>query len=485
MKIQNYISRTTAWLSANFIVFCLVCSSVPAFSQDGGYNLRMLQESVDCSTRKVTFVAQIQASGPDSTFILGTSNIVFTISPSVLTNPVLVADNYSSGNYSALTLTDQGSIIALNVTYTGSAPFDDTVNVTTAWTDIAHLTFDIPSASDGCYSVTWNGPNSFPSGVVTQVEISGNTSAENPAFAGTLINATGCAFANNLPTASILGDTTINAGEQATLQVSFDGPPPTSISVAGVVYSNLSVSPLNINVFPDQTTTYTIDSVSNACGKGTVSGSATVTIAAVPPADTIATLDVASDTLCLGSEIQVAFTTNNSSFGSGNEFKVQLSDANGANFTDISSTSTATPGPLSATIPANLPGGAGYRLRVVSTGPGIVGTPSAPFVVADAPTATISGNATIANGNSANLTVNFTGRGPWKIQLSDGSEFTTSANPLIIPVSPTQTTTYSISTLEDACIEGTTSGTATITVQPDGEPCKTLCVPVTVAVIKM
>lgn len=392
-------------------------------------------------------------------------------------------DNYSGGRYGTLTLSPQGSVITLNVVYNGSAPFNDTINVTTTWTDIAHLTFDIPSQSDGCYTITWNGAGSFPSIKVSQVEITAGVATETPALPGTLTDATGCAFASSLPTATISGDTTINSGQQAILKVNFDGPPPTALSVDGVAYTNLSQSPLLINVFPDKTTTFTIDSVSNACGKGTVSGNATVTIAATPSVDTIATLNIAADTVCRDGSVTVNFTTNGN-FNSANEFKVQLSDAIGVNFTDISTTSTATPGPLSANIPANIPAGTGYRLRVVSTGPSIVGTPTAPFVIVAAPTATLSGSATITSGNSANLTVNFTGRAPWTLKLSNGSEFTTSANPLIIPVSPIETTTYSLSTLEDACTEGSTSGSATITVQPQGEPCRTLCVPLTAIVIQ-
>ncbi|WP_373511232.1 hypothetical protein [Persicitalea sp.] len=481
----NSILRTSGPVRPFLFVFFLVLTTANAFAQNGGYDLRLVQESVNCVTRKVTFAAQIQASSADSTFILGTSSLPFTISTNALTNPVLSSlDNYSGGKYGTLTLSTQGSVLTLNVVYNGSAPYNDSVNVTNNWIDIAHLTFDIPSLSDGCYTAAWNGAGSFPSIKVSQVRITAGSATETPAFPGTFTDATACAFAGSLPTATISGDTTINSGGEALLRVSFGGPSPTSISVAGISYNNLSQSPLLINLFPDNTTTYTIDSVTNACGRGTVSGSATVTIAAVPPVDTIATLNIAADTVCRDSEVQVSFTTN-AFFNSANEFKVQLSDANGANFTDISTTSTPTPGSLSATIPANLPAGAGYRLRVVSTGPGIVGSPTAPFAIAAAPTATLSGNTTITSGNSANLTVNFTGRAPWKLKLSDGSEFTTSANPFVISVSPTETTTYSLSTLEDACTEGSTSGSATITVQPIGEPCSTLCVPVTAIVIKM
>ncbi len=479
----NSTLRINRQLSSCIFGLFLVFSTANVFAQNGMYNLRLVQESIDCATRKVVFVAQIQAPSSDSTFILGTSSLIFTISPSVLTNPIISSvDNFSGGRYGTLTLSSQGSVMTLSTVYSGSAPFNDVANVTTAWTDIAHLTFDIPSQSDGCYSITWNGVGSFPSTKVSQVVVTGGVAAETPALSGEFTNATGCAFAASLPTATILGDTAIDSGTQATLKISFAGSSPTSISVAGIMYNNLSQSPLLVNVFPDKTTTYTLDSVSNACGRGSVSGSAKVTIADSPPVDTIATLGIGADTVCRDGSVIVNFTTNGN-FNSTNEFKVQLSDASGNNFTDIATSSTPTPGPIDAIIPANIPAGEGYRLRVVSTGPGIVGTPSAPFAIAASPTATLSGSATITSGNSANLTVNFTGRGPWKFNLSNGSAFTTSANPFIVPVSPTETTTYSLSTLEDACTEGSTSGTATITVQPGGELCKTLCVPVTVIVI--
>lgn len=239
--MPNSTSRTNSKLSACIFVLFLICVSVNVFAQNGRYDLRLIPESIDCATRKLTFVAQIQAASSDSTFILGTSNLLFTVSPSILTNPVLTSiDNFSGGRYGMLTLSPQGSVMTLNVVYNGSAPFSDTVNVTTAWTDIAHLTFDIPSQSDGCYSITWNGAGAFPSTKVSQVAITGGAATEVPARPGTFTNATGCAFAANLPTATISGDTTINSGEQATLKISFDGPPPTSIRVAGIAYNNVN-----------------------------------------------------------------------------------------------------------------------------------------------------------------------------------------------------------------------------------------------------
>ena len=479
--MQNFTPKLKTKSTLCVLLFLLALTSLEAFAQNGRYDLRLVQESVDCAARKVTFAAQIQASSADSTFILGSSSLLFAYSDAVLTNPVLSsADNYSGGRYNTLNFSTQSSIITLSVEYTGTSPFNDTTNVTAAWTDIAHITFDIPAASDGCYALNWNSTTDFPGTQVSQVVIAANSMTELAASPGTFTDATGCAFAGSLPTATISGDTTINSGDEATLKVSFDGPPPTSISVAGVLYNNLSQSPLLISIFPDQTTTYTIDSVSNACGTGTFSGSATVTV--MNNTGSITTLDIAADTVCKGSDVEVSFTTT-ANFNSANEFKVQLSDASGANFADIPSTATASPQARLATIPSGTAAGTGYRLRVISTGPAIDGSASGTFAVAANPTATLTGDATITAGNSANLTVNFTGKAPWKLKLSDDTEYTTSANPLIIAVSPSETTTYSLLTLEDDCTEGIVSGSATVTVQPGGEPCKTLCVPVKAVVI--
>jgi|GEM_PF-1954194 len=84
------------------------------------------------------------------------------------------------------------------------------------------------------------------------------------------------------------------------------------------------------------------------------------------------------------------------------------------------------------------------------------------------PTATITGTTSVCSGTSANITVTFTGTGPWSFRYSDGT--TTSPaipsffNSITFPVTPTATTTYTLVSVNDANCTGTVSGSAVVTV---------------------
>ncbi len=77
----------------------------------------------------------------------------------------------------------------------------------------------------------------------------------------------GCSVA----TATISGTSTISAGQFATIAVTLTGASPWSIVFNGVTYAAIA-SPFNISVSPTTTTTYTLTSVNNSCGDGTISG---------------------------------------------------------------------------------------------------------------------------------------------------------------------------------------------------------------------
>ncbi|MFW5877608.1 MAG: T9SS type A sorting domain-containing protein, partial [bacterium] len=74
-------------------------------------------------------------------------------------------------------------------------------------------------------------------------------------------------------------------------------------------------------------------------------------------------------------------------------------------------------------------------------------------VYTELPTASISGNSTICEGDSAQLKVFLTGRAPWSIFVSDGSETKLYediySSPYTIYVSPLETTTYFIDLVSD------------------------------------
>lgn len=77
------------------------------------------------------------------------------------------------------------------------------------------------------------------------------------------------------------------------------------------------------------------------------------------------------------------------------------------------------------------------------------------------PTASISGtNSTITEGQSANLTLNFTGSSPWNYTLSDGTTGTTYSSSVNLTVYPTASQTYTISSVSNVC--GTNSATGSV-----------------------
>ncbi len=96
----------------------------------------------------------------------------------------------------------------------------------------------------------------------------------------------------------------------------------------------------------------------------------------------ISSATVSTTMACAGRPISVAFTSNITTNTA--TYQVQLSDANGGNFIDIPTFGTGSP--LSATIPANIAAGSGYRVRIISTIPNGVSPVSPTFSVNPIPT---------------------------------------------------------------------------------------------------
>ncbi len=88
-------------------------------------------------------------------------------------------------------------------------------------------------------------------------------------------------------------------------------------------------------------------------------------------------------------------------------------------------------------------------------------------VIQPLPTATISGETSLTQGQSATLKIEFSGQGPWTYTLSNGftSTATVSQNPTTVTVTPLETTIYTVSKITNNCGDGTPLGTATINVR--------------------
>jgi hypothetical protein len=80
------------------------------------------------------------------------------------------------------------------------------------------------------------------------------------------------------------------------------------------------------------------------------------------------------------------------------------------------------------------------------------------------PLGIISGNAVLQSGQTTNLTLSFTGAAPWNYDISNIGSGTTTTNPLVIPVTPSQTTTYVLNSISNGCGNGNTSGSAKVVI---------------------
>jgi PKD-like domain len=136
---------------------------------------------------------------------------------------------------------------------------------------------------------------------------------------------------------------------------------------------------------------------------GTSASSNVINVTTNPIGVSITTSSVSTSN-CAGNAISVPYTITGA-YNAGNTFTSQLSTASGsfAAPVTIGSIVSVIAGTISATIPANTPTGAGYRIRVVSSNPVVTGSDNGANVTVNATPATpgaISGTATICSGSS-------------------------------------------------------------------------------------
>jgi hypothetical protein len=287
-------------------------------------------------------------------------------------------------------------------------------------------------------------------------------------------------FSNNLsvitlPDATISGNTIINAGQQTYISVVNNNSKNNQSYYDDAIYvlSNdtqgyTSYGKL-VNVKPTKTTTYTLKSITNSCGIGKVSGSATVTVN--PPTDKSINTNfgVYSATyLCAGGQQYVYFDAQGT-FSATNKFSAQISDKNGENFKDI--VSEGDKSPLKVNIPEDLPEGDNYRIRVIASDKDVSSSANIYSLNSfKAPTATLDSTTYLfSEGKPVNVKINLTGTAPWSVKFGleelSATTYRATATPFIIKLSPLSPVVYKVFSVNDTYCVGKVSGIGIVKIE--------------------
>jgi hypothetical protein len=248
------------------------------------------------------------------------------------------------------------------------------------------------------------------------------------------------------------------------LTVNFEGANPWFVLLNDGTYeNNIMESPHKLRVKPFGDTNYQITSAGGLCGVGKFSGKAKVTVDTPPVAISLEKLP--QNMVCAGSTIEIPYKITGR-FNPGNRFSVQITDKSGR-FVDVPTTVTPTTMKVKLTSASQGDTIRTQRIRILSSSPAVSSAVEEIDIIApDRAVGEVSGKGFITPGRSTRIQLKFkNGLPPWSFTLSDGTAINgTFLNPYLISVSPSVTTTYTISSLKSGCGTGTGKGSAVITV---------------------
>ncbi|TNE47981.1 MAG: hypothetical protein EP344_19175, partial [Bacteroidetes bacterium] len=264
-------------------------------------------------------------------------------------------------------------------------------------------------------------------------------------------------FVTTVPTATLIGDTTLCFGESTSLQFLFTGSLPfvTNYTANGVPQppDTSFFNPRTIQVNPDTTTVYQLTSVSSGGCAGSVSGGATVVV----QPELTATISGGGQICQGGTGTTITFTFE----GPGPYTFVYRAGAT------VQPAITTTDNPF--ILDVNPPVGTVYSLISVTNGI-CSGTVSGNAVVAvfTPSTASLAGDLTLCESADTTVMVDFTGSGPFTLVYTANNVLQdtvdTFDDPYFIPVDVNVTTTYTLVSVESPGCMGMVTGSATVTI---------------------
>lgn len=296
--------------------------------------------------------------------------------------------------------------------------------------------------------------------LVTPTTIQATTGSHPPAVVDLLIanpddsmaflaNAYTYMCGSTAPTATVSGSASICAGNSTNLSIALTGAAPWDLTWAdGLVQSAIASSPATRSVSPTSTMSYSVTTIADANCAGAGSGSATITVMPVPSATIAAPAAICQNAAGLAASVPNA--------GAGATYVWTI--ANG--------TITSGAGTNAVVFSAGAASPLQLDVTVTLNGCSKSGTVSIP--VTPAPTATVSGGATICAGQSTTIQAALTGAPPWTVRWSDGvTQSGVAASPATRVVTPSASASYTVTSVGDAssCV-GTSSGLADVVVKP-------------------
>ena len=309
-----------------------------------------------------------------NTLILGSSSDLFSIRDNT---PVIGVGSVGTANFCA------GTIVSFPFSTTGIFPSGNMFRVRLI--DVARNFIQDLTETTTTTPLQATLPSALSGGTYRYQIVSTSTN---------IISATSVITITALPTMTIKGNSSIIAGSQAAVQISFTGTPPWSVSYVDYQSGNppnyisfLTTSSTSLSLAPTLffTTAYDKSFVKDfrdaGCGiSNAINGSAQITVTPI----TLTTGSL-STSFCPGSVISVPFTTN-SPLPVDAICQVQLSDING-NFQNgtIIGTGGRT-SPVSATLPQIINSGTGYRLQITLQKPAFQGAVNYNDAISQVPT---------------------------------------------------------------------------------------------------